>query len=61
MKSEEELKNIAKQIFDLELECQNGVNVPQNMAKIEQLIKMLSVDDIFKIDTYITDKNFLTE
>lgn len=61
MKSEEKLKNIAKQIFDLELECQNGVNVPQNMAKIEQLIKMLSVDDIFKIDTYITDKNFLTE
>lgn len=61
MKSEEELKNIAKQIFNLELECQNGVNVPQNMAKIEQLIKILSVDDIFKIDTYITNKNFLTE
>lgn len=61
MKSEEELKNIAKQIFDLELKCQNGVNVTQNMAKIEQLIKMLSVDDIFKIDTYITNKNFLTE
>lgn len=61
MKSEEELKNIAKQIFNLELECQNGVNVTQNMAKIEQLIKTLSVDDIFKIDTYITNKNFLTE
>ena len=61
MKSEEELKNIAKQIFDLELECQNEVNVTQNMAKIEQLIKILSVDDIFKIDTYITNKNFLTE
>lgn len=61
MKSEEELKNIAKQIFNLELKCQNGVNVAQNMAKIEQLIKMLSVDDIFKIDTYITNKNFLTE
>lgn len=61
MKSEEELKNIAKQIFNLELECQNGVNVTQNMAKIEQLIKILSVDDIFKIDTYITNKNFLTE
>lgn len=61
MKSEEELKNIAKQIFNLELKCQNGVNVTQNMAKIEQLIKMLSVDDIFKIDTYITNKNFLTE
>lgn len=61
MKSEEKLKNIAKQIFDLELKCQNGIDVPQNMAKIEQLIKMLSIDDIFKIDTYITDKNFLTE
>lgn len=61
MKSEEKLKNIAKQIFDLELKCQNGVDVTQNMAKIEQLIKMLSVDDIFKIDTYITNKNFLTE
>ena len=61
MKSEEELKNIARQIFDLELKCQNGVNITQNMAKIEQLIKILSVDDIFKIDTYITNKNFLTE
>lgn len=61
MKSEEELKNIARQIFDLELKCQNGIDVPQNMAKIEQLIKILSVDDIFKIDTYITNKNFLTE
>lgn len=61
MKSEEELKNIAKQIFDLELKCQNGVNVTQNMVEIEQLIKILSVDDIFKIDTYITNKNFLTE
>ena len=61
MKSEEELKNIARQIFDLELKCQNGINVTQNMAKIEQLIKILSVDDIFKIDTYITNKNFLTE
>ena len=38
MKSEEELKNIARQIFDLELKCRNGINVPQNMAKIEQLI-----------------------
>ena len=61
MKSEEELKNIARQIFDLELKCQNEIDVPQNMAKIEQLIKILSVDDIFKIDTYITNKNFLTE
>lgn len=61
MKSEEELKNIARQIFDLELKCQNGINITQNMAKIEQLIKILSVDDIFKIDTYITNKNFLTE
>ena len=61
MKSEEELKNIARQIFDLELKCQNGIDVTQNMAKIEQLIKILSVDDIFKIDTYITNKNFLTE
>ena len=61
MKSEEELKNIARRIFDLELKCQNGIDVTQNMAKIEQLIKILSVDDIFKIDTYITNKNFLTE
>lgn len=61
MKSEEELKNIARHIFDLELKCQTGIDVTQNMAKIEQLIKILSVDDIFKIDTYITNKNFLTE
>ena len=61
MKSEEELKNIAKQIFDLELKCQNGVNITQNMNKIEQLIATLSIEEMFEIDTYITNKNFLTE
>lgn len=31
------------------------------MNKIEQLTKTLSIEEMFKIDTYITNKNFLTE
>lgn len=31
------------------------------MNKIEQLIATLSIEEMFEIDTYITNKNFLTE
>ena len=61
MKDERELKELAKQIFQLEKECQLGNNIQKNMNKIEQLIQTLSIEEILAIDTYITDKNFLTK
>ena len=37
------------------------MNITQNMNKIEQLIATLSIEEMLEIDTYITNKNFLTE
>ena len=55
MKSEEELKNIARQIFDLELKCQNGIDVPQNMAKIEQLKYSITCPHQVSEELYTSD------
>lgn len=60
MKDEKKLKELAKQIFQLEKECQLGNNIQENMNKIEQLIQTLSIEEMLIIDTYITNENFLT-
>lgn len=61
MKDEKKLIELAKQISILEKECQLGYNVQNNMNKIEQLISTLSIEEMLKIDMYITDKKFLTK
>lgn len=61
MKKENELKIIAKQIYELEKECQSGNDIQINMRKIEYLITSLSIEEMLIIDTYITNKNFLTK
>ena len=60
MKDEKKLKELAKQIFQLEKECQLGNSIQENMNKIEQLIQTLSIEEMLIIDTYITNENFLT-
>ena len=61
MKDEKRLKKIAKQIYNLEQEYQLGKNIQENMNKIEQLIQTLSIEEMFIIDEYIINKNFLTK
>ena len=52
------LQKDAKQIYLLEIECQQGRNVKENMAKIEEIMKNYSLLDMLKIDEYLTTKFF---
>ena len=45
-------------IYLLEIECQQGRNVKENMAKIEEIMKNYSLLDMLKIDEYLTTKFF---
>lgn len=57
---EKRLISIAKQIVELEKECQLGKNVQENMAKIENIMSTLSLLDLLEIDEYIARKHLLT-
>ena len=61
MKDEKKLKELAEQIYNLEQECQRKNNIQEKMNKIEQLTQTLSLEEMFIIDTYIMEKNFLTK
>lgn len=52
------LQKDAEKIYLLEMECQQGRNVKENMAKIEEIMKNYSLLDMLKIDEYLTTKFF---
>ena len=52
------LQENAEKIYLLEIECQQGRNVKENMAKIEEIMKNYSLLDMLKIDEYLTTKFF---
>ena len=52
------LQKDAEKIYLLEIECQQGRNVKENVAKIEEIMKNYSLLDILKIDEYLTTKFF---
>ena len=52
------LQQNAEKIYLLEIECQQGRNVKENMAKIEEIMKNYSLLDMLKIDEYLTTKFF---
>ena len=45
-----ELKKYAKEIWNLELACQQGINISENLKKMEEIAKELSLDDLFRLD-----------
>ena len=55
------IKKLAQQIARLEKECQSENNISENMNKIEQLIQVLSLEDMLAIDDYILEKKLLTK
>lgn len=61
MKDEKKIIKLAEQIYELEKECQLKKDIQKNMYKIEQLTQNLSLEEMLIIDTYITEKNFLTK
>ena len=61
MKTINELKQIAKQVYQLELELQQNSkvkNVQELQSKIENIIYTLQLDQFFIIDEIIQEKNF---
>ena len=52
------LKEVANKIYSLELECQEGKNVQENMTKIEEIMSNLSLTEVMQIDEYLTTKFF---
>lgn len=52
------LKEVANKIYSLELECQEGKNVQENMTKIEEIMSSLSLTEVMQIDEYLTTKFF---
>ena len=57
------LQEIAEQIISLEQECQQGINISENLEKMEEkkeLMKDLPFEEILKLNE-ILEKNFLTK
>ena len=52
------LKEVANKIYSLELECQEGKNVQENMTKIEEIMSSFSLTEVMQIDEYLTTKFF---
>ena len=48
-----ELKKIASELWNLELKCQKGENVSDNMQKMEEITNKLSFYDLLKITNYM--------
>ena len=54
------LKEIALEMEQLENECQKGINVSENLLKMEKLIMQLSLEDMLEL-TEILNEKFLTK
>lgn len=57
-KKRKNVKKIAEEILKLEKECQQGKNVQENTAKIEEITSTLSFVEMLMIDEYISKKFF---
>lgn len=60
-KMNKHLKNLAQQIVEAEKELQLGNNVKENEDKIESIMCSLPIEDIIKLDMYISEKKLLTK
>ena len=53
------IKKIAKQIQQLEEECQQGNNISENLKKMEELMSNLPLEEMLELNE-ILEQNFLT-
>ena len=47
---EKELKKYAKKILNLELLCQQGIDVSKNLKKMKNIFNNFTIDDLFRIN-----------
>ena len=55
-----EIKKIAQEIQKLEQECQQGINVSENLKKMEEIMLSLPFEELLKLNIEI-EKKFLTK
>lgn len=53
--TKKELQNTATKLMMLEQECQKGNNISENLTKMEELIKHLTVKEMLELDTYMEE------
>lgn len=52
-----EKNTIARKLMELEQECQKGNNISENLNKMDEVIKPLSIQDLIELDAYM-EENF---
>lgn len=52
-----EKNTIARKLMELEQECQKGNNISENLSKMDEVIKPLSIQDLIELDAYM-EENF---
>lgn len=52
-----EKNTIARKLMELEQECQKGNNISENLSKMDEVIKSLSIQDLIELDAYM-EENF---
>lgn len=48
---------IAQKLMKLEQECQKGNNISENLSKMDEVIRPLSIQDLIELDAYM-EENF---
>ena len=54
-KSKEQLRKIAKKIWNLERECQAGNNISSNIKEMESLSSQLDLEELLYIAAYLEE------
>ena len=54
---QKKLKKIASELWQLENECQNNINISENMVKMMSLIESLSLPEIYQLDEIMEVSN----
>lgn len=60
-KKEKKLKRVASELATLEKQCQDGINVQENMSKMARMIEEFSLEELLMLDEYILQNNLLTK
>lgn len=53
-----DIKSIAQEVIDLEEKCSLGINVSENLQKMEKLMLKLPFEELLELNLEI-EKNFL--
>jgi len=48
--NQKKIFKLASEIYNLEKKCQNGENVSENMKKMTELCKSLSLEELLQLD-----------